>query len=78
MQAVPVGRVCVLLSAVVCLVINGSGGGGVISLYRCGYDAFVMIVDYLFLVVHAAVTDLDNVSVEDFFELVIFGKVLVY
>ena len=77
MQAVPVGRACVLFSAVVCLVIDGSGGGG-ISLYRCGYDAFVMIVDYLFLVVHAAVTDLDNVSVEDFFELVIFGKVLVY
>ena len=77
MQAVPVGRASVLLSAVVCLVINGSGGG-VISLYRCGYDAFVMIVDYLFLVVHAAVTDLDDVSVEDFFELVIFGKVLVY
>ena len=77
MQAVPVGRACVLLSAVVCLVINGSGGG-VISLYRCGYDAFVMIVDYLFRVFHAAVTDLDDVSVEDFFELVIFGKVLVY
>ena len=77
MQAVPVGRAYVLLSAVVCLVINGSGGG-VISLYRCGYDAFVMIVDYLFRVVHAALTDLDDVSVEDFFELVIFGKVLVY
>ena len=77
MQAVPVGRACVLLSAVVCLVINGSGGG-VISLYRCGYDAFVMIVDYLFRVFHAVVTDLDDVSVEDFFELVIFGKVLVY
>ena len=77
MQAVPVGRACVLLLAVVCLVINGSGGG-VISLYRCGYDAFVMIVDYLFRVVHAVVTDLDGVSVEDFFELVIFGKVLVY
>ena len=68
MQAVPVGRACVLLSAVVCLVIDGSGGG-VISLYRCGYDAFVMIVDYLFLVVHAAVTDLDDVSVEDFLSL---------
>ena len=37
-----------------------------------------MIVDYLLRVVHAAATDLDNVSVEDFFELVIFGKVLVY
>ena len=37
-----------------------------------------MIVDYLFRVVHTAVTDLDGVSVEDFSELVIFGKVLVY
>ena len=37
-----------------------------------------MVVDYLFRVVHAAVTDLDDVSAENFFELVIFGKVLVY
>ena len=37
-----------------------------------------MVVDYLFRVVHAAVTDLDGVSVKDFSELVIFGKVLVY
>ena len=28
--------------------------------------AFVMVIDYLFGVVHAAVTDLDGVSVEDF------------
>ena len=37
-----------------------------------------MTVDYFFRVVHAVVIDLDGVSVEDFFELVIFGKVLVY
>ena len=37
-----------------------------------------MVVDYLFGVVHAAVTDLDGVSVENFSELVIFRKVLVY
>ena len=37
-----------------------------------------MVVDYLFRVVNAAVTDLDGVSVEDFSELVIFRKVLVY
>ena len=36
LQAVSVERACVLLSAVACLVINGSGGGGIISLYRCG------------------------------------------
>ena len=37
-----------------------------------------MVVDYLFRVVQAAVTDLDGFSVEDFSQLVIFGKVLVY
>ena len=37
-----------------------------------------MVVDYLFRVVHAAVTDLDGFSVEDFSELEIFGKVLVF
>ena len=69
MQAVSVERACILLSAVACLVVingSGGGGGGVINLYRCGYDAFVMVIDYLFGVVHAAVTDLDGVSVEDF------------
>ena len=37
-----------------------------------------MVVDYLFHVIHAAVTYLDCVVVEDFSELVIFGKVFVY
>jgi len=37
-----------------------------------------MAVDYLFCVVHEAVTDLNGVSVEDSSELVIFRKVLVY
>ena len=37
-----------------------------------------MVIDYLSRVVHAAVTDLDSVSVEDFSEFMIFGKVLVY
>ena len=37
-----------------------------------------MVIDNLFRVVHAAITDVDGVSVEDFSELVIFGKVLVY
>ena len=36
-----------------------------------GYRLFVCVV-------HAAITDLDGISVEDFSELVIFGKVLVY
>ena len=37
-----------------------------------------MVIDYLFRVVHATVTDLDSVSVEDFSQLVIFRKVLVF
>ena len=37
-----------------------------------------MVVNYLLRIVHATVTDLDCVSVEDFSELVIFEKVLVY
>ena len=32
-----------------------------------------MVVDYLFRLVHAAVADLDVVSVKDFSELVIFA-----
>ena len=50
------------------VVINRSGGGGgsIINRCRCGQDAIVMVIDYLFRVVHAAVTDLDGVSVEDF------------
>ena len=67
---------CILLSAVACLVINGSGSGSIMSLYRCSEDAFVMVVDYLFRVVHAAVTDLDGVSVEDFLSLRSLGKCL--
>ena len=35
-----------------------------------------MVVDYLFRVVHAAVTDLDAVSVEKFPELVVLGRCL--
>jgi hypothetical protein len=37
-----------------------------------------MIVDDLFSVVHAAVTDLDGISVEDFSKFVVFWEVLVY
>ena len=37
-----------------------------------------MDIHHLFGVVHAAVTDLDGVSIEDFSALVIFGKVRVY
>ena len=37
-----------------------------------------MIIDYLFHVVHATLTDLDVVLVEDFPELVVFAEVFVY
>ena len=37
-----------------------------------------MIVDNLFSVIHAAVADLDSVSVEDFSEFVVFREVFVY
>ena len=35
-----------------------------------------MVIDYLFRVVHAAVTDLDGVSVEDFSELALSKRSL--
>ena len=38
---------------------------------------FVVVVNYLFCIVHGTVTDLDSVLFEDFSELVIFGKMLV-
>jgi hypothetical protein len=37
-----------------------------------------MIVDDLFSVVHAAVTDLDGVPVEDFSKFVVIWEVIVY
>lgn len=37
-----------------------------------------MVVNYLLSVVCAVVTDLDGVAVEDFVELVVFWKVLIY
>ena len=37
-----------------------------------------MVVDYLLSVIHAAVTDLDGIAVQDFSELVIFREVFVY
>ena len=37
-----------------------------------------MAVDDLFRVVHAAVTDLDGVTMEDFCKLVVSGEVIVY
>ena len=36
-----------------------------------------MVVDYLLSVIHAAVTDLDGIAIEDFSKLVIFREVFV-
>ena len=41
-------------------------------------DAFVVVVDDLFRVVHAAVADLDGIAVEDFSKLVVSWDVIVY
>ena len=38
----------------------------VVAVLSICVDAFVMFIDYLFRVVHAAVIDLDGVPVEDF------------
>ena len=39
---------------------------------------FVVVVDDLFSVIHAAVTDLDCVTINDFSKFVVFREVLVY
>ena len=41
-------------------------------------DAFVVIVDDLFRVVHGAVTDLDSIAVDDFSELMVSRNVIAY
>ena len=37
-----------------------------------------MVVDDLFRIVHAAVTDLGGVAIEDFSKLVVYKEVIVY
>ena len=37
-----------------------------------------MVVDDLFCIIHAAVTDLDGVAIEDFSKLVVSREVIVY
>ena len=39
---------------------------------------FVVVVDDLFSVIHAAVTDLDGITIKDFSKFVVFWGVLVY
>ena len=40
------------------------------------FNAFVVVVDDLFSVIHATVTDLDCVTIKDFLSLWSFGKCL--
>ena len=37
-----------------------------------------MVVDSLFTIIHAAVTDLDHITIKDFSKFVVFRGVLVY
>ena len=37
-----------------------------------------MVVDSLFTIIHAAVTDLDRITIKDFSKFVVFTGVLVY
>ena len=41
-------------------------------------DSVVVVVNDVFCIVHAAVTNLDCVSIEDFAKLMVFRKVFVY
>ena len=62
------------------LIVSGSVGGcvGSLILYVGSEDSFVVVVNDLFYIVHAAVTDLYCVSVEDFAKLMVFREVFVY
>ena len=68
MEAVSVKWACVLLSTVARF---GVFCVGVI----CGV---IDVFDGLFSVIHAAVTDLDCVTINDFSKFVVFREVLVY
>ena len=50
-------------------------------MFGCIQDTLVVAVDNFFtviLVIHATVTDLDGIAVEDFSKFVIFREVFVY
>ena len=44
-------------------------------MFGCIQDTLVVVVDNLFSVIHATVTDLDSIAVEDFSEFVLFREV---
>ena len=41
-------------------------------------NAFVVVVDDLFSVIHATASDIDRVTIKDFSKFVVFREVLVY
>ena len=47
-------------------------------MFGCIQDTLVVVVDNLFSVIHATVTDLYCIAVEDFSEFVLFREVFVY
>ena len=47
-------------------------------MFGCIQDTLVVVVDNLFSAIHATVTDLDGIAVEDFSEFVLFREVFVY
>ena len=49
-----------------------------LSFWQQLHVLLLLVAAVLFVFVHAAVTDLDGILVEDFSEIVIFRKVLVY
>ena len=46
-------------------------------MFGCIQDTLFVVVDNLFSVIHATVTDLDGIAVEDFSEFVLFREVFV-
>ena len=51
---------------------------GFIDAFEWIWNVFVVVVDDLFSVIHAAVTDLDWITIKDFSKFVLFREVLVY
>ena len=51
---------------------------GFIDAFEWIWNVFVVVVDDLFSVIHAAVTDLYWITIKDFSKFVLFREVLVY
>ena len=79
LEAVSVKWTCDLLSAAASFAVFCVGViYGVIDVFGWIYNAFVVVVDDLLSVIHAAVTDFDCVTIKDSSEFVVFREMLVY